>query len=109
MTDDLDAFEKRLDQLEDTLRLTRGMVEGQHIRIDRMLGTLDDLLKRFEAWKQIGNEMGELVKTLQDREQVNEKMWEHQSEANAMVQAFMDETRTMLENAVKELQGFTKH
>ena len=35
---------------------------GTQQRIERQTGTLSDLLQRFEAWKSVGNEMGEEVR-----------------------------------------------
>jgi len=67
--------------------------EGQKIRIDRILGTCDDLLKRFEAWKTVGNEMGETVNNhqamLKDLTEVaqslNERLDVHREMLDALV------------------------
>jgi hypothetical protein len=52
-------------QVAQELQMTHQRWEGQKVRIDRILGTCDDLLKRFEAWKTVGNEMGRDVVALQ--------------------------------------------
>lgn len=96
-------LEKRVLAIE--LRLTNhaGMIEGTKVRIERMLGTLDDLLKRFEAWKQIGNEMGETVKALQERGVQHDELWAQQQRANELVDKFMEETEAMLKKALGQL------
>jgi len=50
-----------LERMSTRLQESHERWEGQKVRIDRILGTCDDLLKRFEAWKTVGNEMGEQV------------------------------------------------
>jgi predicted nucleic acid-binding Zn-ribbon protein len=40
---------------------------GTQQRIERQTGTLSDLLMRFEAWKTVGNELGEQVDHHEDR------------------------------------------
>lgn len=49
-------------RLSEELQGLRENFNGQKTRIDRQVGTMDDLLKRFEAWKTVGNEMGEELK-----------------------------------------------
>lgn len=101
--EDLDRLERRIEQLEEALRMTRGMVEGSRVRVDRLLSTIDDLLKRFEAWKEIGNEMGETVKAMQAHAQQNDGLWEQQQRANQLVDCFMEETEAMLKRALGQL------
>jgi hypothetical protein len=55
-----------LERMSTRLQESHERWEGQKVRIDRILGTCDDLLKRFEAWKTVGNEMGQDVITLQE-------------------------------------------
>lgn len=50
--------ERELERMSERLQDLHERWEGQKVRIDRILGTCDDLLKRFEAWKAVGNEMG---------------------------------------------------
>jgi uncharacterized coiled-coil DUF342 family protein len=101
--EELHALERRIDQLEEALRMTRGTVEGTKVRIDRLLGTIDDLLKRFEAWKEIGNEMGETVEAMQAVQGNHEGLWEQQQKANKLVERFMEETEAMLKRALDQL------
>lgn len=75
--------------------------EGMRVRIDRIVGTTEDLLKRFEAWKSVGNEMGQDVMQLMDQVKTGEAMWVQQQRANLTMSSFMETTSGIL----KQLAG----
>ena len=56
---ELERLEARIIEIHDIWR-------GVKHRVDRQVGTMDDLLKRFEAWKTIGNNMQEQLKAIAD-------------------------------------------
>lgn len=95
---DNDYLERRLRDLEQRVQMMSGRIEGISVRVDRMVGGLTDLLARFEAWKTIGNEMGELVKELQGRQGVYDDLWKTQQRANLIVSDFMEEIKALLES-----------
>lgn len=53
-------------QVEQVLRDSEDRWSGLGFRIDQMTGTLADLQMRFEAWKSVGNQMGETVNLMKE-------------------------------------------
>jgi chromosome segregation ATPase len=89
--------ERKLQQIqEEQLRLSTRLQdsherwEGQKTRIDRILGTCDDLLKRFEAWKTVGNEMGETVNNHQAVLQAHTELFKSLNERLELHRAMLD-------------------
>jgi uncharacterized coiled-coil protein SlyX len=62
----VERFETGLANLRDTINGDAQRYAGIATRVDRMVDQLDDLQKRFEAWKTAGNEMGKDVSDLQE-------------------------------------------
>ena len=101
----INALEGRVTNMEIEVALAKGTAEGQRVRIDRLLGGIDDLQKRFEAWKAVGNEMGATVAALQQRGETYDEMWQRQQQANFVVTEFMGATSDMLKELLNKIKG----
>lgn len=105
--------EQKLVQIEEELLRLRARIQdvaenfgGQKLRIDRQVGTMDDLLKRFEAWKSIGNEMGEELKVLTntvvpigDRVQTHAEILTVHTNNIRIFKDFLSDLRELVEDA----------
>lgn len=102
-TESEEIMARRIDVLEQRIIDTMSRTEGQRVRIERILSTVEDLLKRFEAWKVIGNEMGqnvngviESVEAMRELLHTHHEMWEKQSELNKAMKELAEEVRMRL-------------
>jgi len=107
-----------LERMSTRLQESHERWEGQKVRIDRILGTCDDLLKRFEAWKTVGNEMGETVNrqgedigSCMTLLNTHTRMFDQTVEVTDALNARMDTHREMLETfsaMAEDLKGFMR-
>src|SRR5262245_60788410 len=77
-----EKIERELARLDVRMQDIAEIWRGVKYRIDRQTGTLDDLLRRFEAWKTVGNELGEQVNAHEQRLERHSKM--HESALKAL-------------------------
>jgi hypothetical protein len=79
----------------------RGMGE----RIERTQGSVEDLLKRFEAWKVTGNELGQQVDDHHKVLNIHTKMFDDQIATNERITGLFVEARGMLDELLDVVRG----
>jgi hypothetical protein len=98
VTQIVDSQRRRIAAAEEKAELMRQEIEGQRVRIERGQGTVTDLLQRFEAWKTVGNELGQLVEAQGGQLQLHSKMLQTQGEIIQALKTMLEEIRDIILN-----------
>jgi len=104
----VDGIVTRLAGVEATVQGWTERWEGTKVRIDRMTGTVDDLLQRFEAWKTVGNEIGAQMQALTETVKTHHEILDRHTELHSRMGSYMTAVKEMLDEMRAAVVGEPK-